>query len=234
MNPNNSRDPGGFTRLELIVLLAISIILLRLLFPTVGRFQPSKERRARTALREIVHAAEQFYQDYSEYPAVDPNRNPDVDSACGDPAALMELPNSRLFNILRALDQSPNIGHGLNPRRQNYIETKMVNDPSSPRDGFLEVASNGWETGSFYDPWGCQYNIVLDTSRDHTIQVGKYYADFANERSPQTGVGAFSLGKDKKLGSHGDRILVKNGTLSDDLVSWLHPSISNPPPAKSP
>jgi len=227
MNRKTPPHSFGFTRLELVALLVVGGVLMALIFPlTNGRIE-RPERKAQTNIRAIANAVQGYYQDYGEYPAINPTAKLELDSACGDPAALMELPNARLFNILRDVDRPPNTGHVLNPRGQKYIETLVVHDPSSPRGGFLEVATNGREAGSFYDPWGRQYNIVMDANRDGTIQVGKYYSDFANEKAPQVRVGVFSLGKDRKLGSGGDQILVKNGTLSDDHVSWLSSQTSD-------
>jgi hypothetical protein len=76
-----------------------------------------------------------------------------------------------------------------------------------------------------YDPWGQQYGIILDTNGDGRIDLSGVYSDFAGVDSNTTGaprkrVGAFSMGKDKMLGTMGDRFYRRGGELSDDVISW--------------
>jgi hypothetical protein len=60
----------------------------------------------------------------------------------------------------------------------------------------------------------------MDTNGDGVIDVSKQYGDFGGANMPRVGVGAFSLGKDGRLGKNGNN-LFRNGTdKSDDIVSW--------------
>ena len=133
----------------------------------------------------------------------------------------MDNRNATLFNTLRDIDRAPNANHIQNPKHQIYFGANAVSNPNKPKEGFLETAgAAGGTQGSFYDPWGSEYNIVIDTNSDNIIDVSKYYTDFKDENAPHVSVGAFALGKDKMLGKNGDK-QYKNGTeVSDDILSW--------------
>ena len=76
----------------------------------------------------------------------------------------------------------------------------------------------GEKRGCFFDPWGTQYNIVVDTNYDNQVEVSTWYSDIPKDESPRSGVAAFALGRDNKLGNDGNKkSLDKN---SDDIVSW--------------
>jgi prepilin-type N-terminal cleavage/methylation domain-containing protein len=224
MNRQTFRSLPGFTLIELLTVITIIAILMAMLFPFVFAIkETARQRKADQDIRVIVNAVQNFHVDYGQYPAVDPNSNPQNtgDTACGDKAAQITIDNANLFNILRDINKAPNDNHALNPRQQKYIETHVVSNPASPRDGFLEVAGGGaGVAGSWYDPWGNQYCVVIDTNGDNLIEVSKFYTDFKDEKAPRGLVGAFSLGRDQKLGKNGDQTYKKDQEYSDDRVSW--------------
>jgi len=228
MTRQTARSHTGFTLIELLTVITIIAILMAMLFPFVGSIKESaRQRKADQDIRIIVNAVQNYYVDYGQYPAMDPNPNPQNvgDTACGDKAAQITIDNANLFNILRDIDKAPNGNHALNPRQQKYIETHVVSNPQSPRDGFLEVAGGGATggggvAGSWYDPWGSQYCVVIDSNGDNVIDVSKFYTDFKDENAPRVAIGGFSLGKDKKLGKAGDQTYKKDQDYSDDRVSW--------------
>jgi len=224
MNRPSARTQSGFTLIELLTVITIIAILMAMLFPFVGQVKESaRQRKADTDIRVIVSAVKQYYVDYGQYPAMNPNPKPDDqgDTACGDKAAEMEIDNANLFNILRDIDKAPNTSHSLNPRQQKYIETHVASNAASPRDGFLETQGGGSGVqGSWYDPWGSQYNVVIDTNADNVLDMTKFYNDFKDDKAPRVDVGGFSIGKDKKLGNKGDKTYKKDTDYSDDRVSW--------------
>ena len=99
------------------------------------------------------------------------------------------------------------------------------------RSGFFDKTAKGVTPeaeldGCLYDPWGLQYGVVLDQNGDARIDLDGFYNDFAGTGAPPTGkapskrVGAFSVGKDGKLGKDGDKLFRKGTEASDDVVSF--------------
>lgn len=219
------RPPQNHTGCQWLVALAVIAVLLAMMFPiTSGPSGGGSRAKAKQDALNIVHAVEVYVTEYSEFPSPDgkahgPGTAGDV--AVGDPAAGMHLDNASLFNILRDVDRPPNANHIQNPKHQVYFGANAVSNPRRPAEGFLETASGVGVQGAFYDPWGSQYNIVLDSNGDNVLDVNEFYSDFGGvEAAPRVTVGAFSLGKDRKLGKGGDRKYKDGEAISDDLLSW--------------
>ncbi len=217
---------AAFTLIELLTVITIIAILMAMLFPMIGQAKESaRQRKADGDLRIIVQATQQYNVEYGQFPQINPNPSTTAattDDACGDKAAQMQLDNCNLFNILRDFDKTPNDGHKQNPRKVQFLEGKPVSTPSNPRDGFLDNPSAGAGVlGAWYDPWGSQYNVVIDTNADNVLDLTKFYNDFKADQAPHISVGAFSLGKDKMLGTKGDKTYKKDTEPSDDRLSWV-------------
>jgi hypothetical protein len=87
----------------------------------------------------------------------------------------------------------------------------------------LDRAGGSGSLGSFFDPWGNQYYVLIDSNYDSLLDTGIVYSDFSSEDAkPRTGVGAFSLGKDGVVGDakagRGSYRVGQNA--SDDVISW--------------
>ena len=211
--------PRAFTLIELLVVIAIISILMGLLFPVLRKVTDQARRaQAHQDLMSIVAAVKQYHTEYGTYPSVAPSA-PGGDALVGDPSAGATIDNSALMDTLRAIDRGPNVRHALNPRRIIFLEGRMAKPATEPRAGFADQAE-AKQRGSFFDPWGGQYGVVLDTDSDHTIAVAGQYGDFAGENAPRVGVGAFSMGRDGKLGTKGDARFRQGTTTSDDVISW--------------
>lgn len=225
---------SGFTLIELLTVIAIIAILMGLLFPAVNAVKENaKKVQAKNDVMQIVAAVKSYYTEYGKYPPLKApgsggaggggsNSDAAADEMIGDPASNAKENNSKLFNTLRAIPEDPNADNKLNPRRVVFFEGKAASNPDSPRAGFLDRVGgqSGGDKGSFYDPWGKQYNVVLDTNYDNLLDVSQVYTDFSDTEKPRTAVGAFSLGKDGKIGENGDGRF-RNGTkVSDDVISW--------------
>jgi type II secretory pathway pseudopilin PulG len=224
--PDLPREPRRFNAVPLLVLVVIALVLTGLFFPMIPSGGPSglaRKVKARQDALAIVHAVDAYYTEYGQYPKLDvaaTGTEDRGDEGVGDTAAGMHMDNAGLFNILRAIDRGPNAGHTQNPKRQVFFSARAVSDPRNPRDGFLESATASGVQGALYDPWGTQFNIVLDANADNTIDVHSFYPELIGDAAPRVSVGVFSLGKDKKLGKDGDRKLKIGDERSDDIVSW--------------
>lgn len=229
----------GFTLIELLTVIAIIAILMGLLFPAVNAVkEAAKKAEAKNACVGIVAAVKQYNAEYGKYPPIEvadsggSKEDADKDKIIGDKECKKALAtNNILFNILRALDKAPNDKHQLNPRKIVFFEGKSVSDPTSPRSGFLEKAkeSSGGEAdlqGCYFDPWGKQYNVIIDTNYDNVIDIDQVYddSDWKKDGRPHVGVGAFAMGKNNVIGGDKKDNLenkYRDGQkVSDDVISW--------------
>ncbi len=232
---NTSRirtEDQGFTLIELLTVIAIIAILMGLLFPAVSAVKDAaKKAEAKNACTGIVAAVKQYNAEYGKYPPLDlPAGKPGeavTDALIGDPATKAKVVNNVLFNTLRNIDAGPNKDYKLNPRKIVFLEGKAVSDPTSPRSGFLDKGGEAANLGCYFDPWGTQYNVIIDTDYNNFLDVDQVYEkdkDWAKDGRPHVGVGAFSLGKNKVIG--GDKkdklegIFRDGQKVSDDVDSW--------------
>jgi prepilin-type N-terminal cleavage/methylation domain-containing protein len=191
------RSKRAFTLIELLVVIAIIAILVGLLFPAFKAVQDQAKRtQAKNDLTQIVNAVNAFYTEYGKYPV-----------STADDTAI--IPNSTLFDVLRNMN-GVNVGNTSNPRGIVFISPPYVKDTSNPRSG---IQSTGGNIGVYYDPWGTQYQVAIDTSYDNQM-TNPYTADTGAGPNPlQQGVIAWSLGKDGVQGT-------TNFSASDDVISW--------------
>jgi prepilin-type N-terminal cleavage/methylation domain-containing protein len=211
---------AAFTLVELLTVIAIIAILMGLLFPAIAAVKENGRKvQAKNDVMQIVAAVKAYNTEYGKYPVVEETKSSENDeekeAAVGDPAADMQIKNNALFNTLRAIPEGLNANHKYNPRRVVFFEGKSVSNPVQPRAGFVEKGADDIK-GSFYDPWGKQYNVVLDSNYDNQIKVKDYYSDVKEDESPRVGVIASALGKDNKLGTNGDKKIQD----ADDVVTW--------------
>jgi len=214
---------SAFTLIELLTVIAIIAILMGLLFPAIGTIKESgRKTQAKNDVTNIVAAVKQYYTEYGKYPPlVEGVATSDDDSCVGETGAGGAADNSALFNTLRSIPDGLNTNpdYKYNPRRIVFFEGKAATDPDNPRAGFADT-EDAAKKGCFFDPWGKQYCVVIDTNYDNVIKLDKQYTDFAGTNGPRVGVAAFSLGKDNKLGTKDDKAYRKGTTNSDDVISW--------------
>ena len=203
--PQTSSRSAAFTLVELLTVIAITAILMGLLFPAIGIVKDqARKAEAKTACAGIVAAVKAYNTEYGKYPVGN------FAATTGDyKVGANNGDNTPLFNILRAKEPTPTY----NPRKIVFFEGKAVSNTTAPKSGFADTGATG---GPFYDPWGGEYGVIMDADYDNQVIVP--YTDFA---SPvQTGCVAYSMGKDGKLGNNGDSRYKSSGTPSDDVISW--------------
>jgi prepilin-type N-terminal cleavage/methylation domain-containing protein len=230
----SSSATRGFTLIELLTVIAIIGILMGLLFPVVKTVMDAvRNKQAKNDCLQIIAAVKQYHVEYGKYPEITraesgsgSSEDKVRDAVVGDEgckAKNYQGSNNNLFNILRAIDRGVNKDHALNPRRVIFFEGKAVKDKDNPRSGFVDKGDSDKE-GCFYDPWGRQYNVILDSNYDNLLDVDQIYQDSdwkANGR-PHIGVGAFSMGKDNVIGGKKtlERTYREGQNISDDVISW--------------
>ena len=219
--PQFRTSPFGFTLVELLTVIAIIAILMGLLFPAIGVVkEQARKTQAKNDVTNIVASVKQYYTEYGKYPPLtDPPAPATIDQVMGDPASGATLHNDVLFNTLRAIPDGLNTSNKYNPRKIVFFEGKSVSNPQTPRAGFVDQVGSA-EKGRFFDPWGKEYGIVIDSDYDNVISVEAQYEDFRSPQQPRVGVGAFSMGKDNTLGDNGNKTYKKSSTISDDIISW--------------
>lgn len=232
------RLSAAFTLVELLVVIAIIVILMSLLLTAVPAVkEAARKAEAKNTANMVVTAINSYYTEYARFPPTeDPNKESETTTAAddlvvGDPDMGASLPNNTVFYTLRNIPKGPNDAYISNPRKVVFYEGKAANVNSSgrARGGFFDKTSSGSnpppaEESCLFDPWGNQYGIIFDASGDDRIDMKSYYVDFTgvdeSGKAPRRKAGAFSMGKDEKLGNKGDKTY-RNGTeLSDDVVTW--------------
>jgi prepilin-type N-terminal cleavage/methylation domain-containing protein len=211
--------PAAFTLIELLVVVAIIAILVGLLFPAFKAVQnQARSTQAKNDLTQIVNAVNAFYTDYGRYPSAVTANDSCYAWQVFNPT--FQPFNSALFNELRACPAANSTCSGaatINTRQIVYISPPIVKNPATPKSGIGSTGGNASFVGNFYDPWGSQYNVEIDTNYDNTVR-NPYVALGGSGAGPDPitqGVIAWSVGPDTFVGSNDN-----NYTNSDDVISW--------------
>jgi type II secretory pathway pseudopilin PulG len=214
------RPPGtrsGLTLIEVLVIIFVVAILMGFLSPAGGSGNAARKAQTRNDLTQLAFAINAFHTDYGFYP-IDRSISRKTDAVYGYPG--WSHHNSELVNVLLAdgTDAGPNFRNAINTHQTVYLDVPLIRDPANPRSGLgtgKETNSYGVTTpGEWYDPYGAPYIVIIDANGDGVCDLGQlFYSDIP---SPHFGAAGISFGKDKKVGTNGDREF--RG--SDDIISW--------------
>jgi prepilin-type N-terminal cleavage/methylation domain-containing protein len=198
----DSRFDGGFTLIELLVVITVIAILMALLFPAFKGVQDQAKRtQAKNDVTQIVTAVNAYYTEYGKYPMAYDAADLTIDGLNGNT-------NDKLFNGLRGQDPL------VNPKNIVFISPSAAKDLANPRSG---IGGNG----QYYDPWGKPYVIRMDTTYDNLVAPNPYKANAGFQDNVNTGVIAWSFGKDLLSESVPGPANDKNtGVNDDDVISW--------------
>jgi type II secretory pathway pseudopilin PulG len=207
--------------------IAIIAILVGLLFPAFKAVQnQARSTQAKNDLTQIVNAVNAFYTDYGRYPVAAAATDTCFNWGDGACASQQRLGSQLLFNELRACTASETVScsaaAALNTRQIVYISPPIVKDPSNPKSGIATTATPGGRTGRFFDPWGSEYNVVIDSAYDSRA-INIYGPTGGGGVDPiAQGVVAWSNGPDLQVGTNSDYIYrnTTTGAQSDDVISW--------------
>lgn len=151
--------PGnqGWTRSEAVFLAGVLVVLCSVLGPAAYWWNQQRlEGQVRQDFFRILDAAEQYYQDYQQWPT-------EYSGVFGDYRYGQSLSNAEVINILRAIDGPGNQDHAQNTAQTVYLEA------SSAEQG----TSGLTDTGAYIDPWGNPYQIVVDTDLNNTCYINR-------------------------------------------------------------
>jgi prepilin-type N-terminal cleavage/methylation domain-containing protein len=215
-----SRHTRAFTLIELLVVIAIIAILVGLLFPAFKAVQnQARSTQAKNDLTQIVNAVNAFYTDYGKYPTTATGSDSCYAWQVFNPT--FQPLNAALFNELRACTAAGPTCSGpatVNTRQIVFISPPIVKNPTSPKSGICSTGGNAADVGKFYDPWGSQYNVEIDSNYDNTVR--NPYVVFGGTGAGADPVGqgviAWSNGPDTLLGGNPENTY----TNSDDVISW--------------
>lgn len=226
----------AFTLVELLVVIAIIVILMGLLLGAVPAVkEAARKTEARNTVNQVVVALNAYYTEYGKFPPTnigDDSAASQQDVIVGDSRMGASMPNNAVFYTLRNIPQGPNVDYAANPRKVVFYDGKTANVSGAgrARGGFYDRTEGGGTPGAseascLFDPWGNQYGVVMDTDGDDRIDLSSSYSDFSgvdpvSGLAPRRKAGAFSMGKDEKLGTKGDRAYRRGSEKSDDVVSW--------------
>jgi type II secretory pathway pseudopilin PulG len=209
--------------MEILVAVVVIFVLAALVPVTFdGLREVCRRGKEATVIRSIVNAVKSFENDYGTPPLLTlPRNEKEKFIFVGDPRSGALQSNAALFDVLRAIPRGVNANHGLNPRRQKYFEESKATDPSNPRDGFCDGSEfPNTIQGRLLDKHGSEYCVVMDTSKEGVLDISGIYTDLTDPI--RYGVIAFGLGKDRWLGTAGDRRfrIPKSNAPPGDVVSW--------------
>ena len=228
----------AFTLIELLVVIAIIAVLVGLLFPAFAAVrEQAKKVTAHNDATQIVAAIKSYQSEYQKFPVITTGTQ---DSYFGQETtaptgATIIGTNDVLIDVLRYntgnAANSTTVGT-LNPRGVPFLDPRSVPNPSQPTGGVVPNTAASSETskvGAWYDAWGSQYNILVNTSYSNSLN--NPYTDSPGGTTLGSTVLVYAYGKNGTLGggpvgqNAGPSFSSEPGTNgvfrgSGDVISW--------------
>jgi prepilin-type N-terminal cleavage/methylation domain-containing protein len=210
------RSPGGgFTLMELLVVIAMIAILIGIGYPSfISILEQARKTQAKNEVQQIVTAVNAFYTEYGHYPLVTADTTINGTSTPS---------NADLFYTLRAVSGGANLNNAVNTRAIVFIQAPISKTGTK---GGIDSRIGSPTIGVWYDPWGSPYNVMIDGSYDN--QLTNPYADAPGGATLYLGVIIWSFGKNGALGggaaapgfSAAEPGTAGNFNNSGDVISW--------------
>ena len=208
-----------------VVILIIGTLAALLLTAASRVVDRAKKTQAKNDLTQIVTAVSAYYTEYGKYPVTVISTTTDAFFGTGTtPAGCTSYgTNDKLFNVLRSYTGGSDSASvtALNPRQIVFISPKVS---ANARGG---IGADNW----YYDPWGTQYAVALDTTYNNALGTANPYSDTDGSAGPsplQLGIIAYSYGRNGGIGGGaavGPGFASESGTAakfkgSSDILSW--------------
>jgi prepilin-type N-terminal cleavage/methylation domain-containing protein len=218
------RTKDAFTLIEMIVVILIIATLTALFVGAASStFDRARRALAKNDVTQIVTAVNAFYTEYGRYPVTvtDPTKDAFFGAGATPAGSISYSNNNVLFNVLRNITTDPN-AVALNPRQIVFLSPGGAKNTVPPRGG---IATDN----RFYDPWGSQYAILIDTNYDNTVTNPYSDVDGSAGTVPlRVGAIAYSFGKNGQLGGGAalsSSFTAESGSVgqfkgSSDVYSW--------------
>jgi prepilin-type N-terminal cleavage/methylation domain-containing protein len=226
MNLFNKRNPAAFTLIEMIVVILIIATLTALFMgAATSVFDRARRTQAKNDVIQIATAVNAFYTEYGRYPVTVTDPTKDAFFGAGaTPAGSTAYPpgNVVLLNVLRNITTDSN-AVALNPRQIVFLSPGGAKPTVPPRGGIATTDN------CYYDPWGSQYAILIDTNYDNTLTNPYSDADGSAGTNPlRFGAVVYSFGKNGALGggaAANSSFSPESGVAgqfkgSSDILSW--------------
>jgi prepilin-type N-terminal cleavage/methylation domain-containing protein len=223
----NKRNSAAFTLIEMIVVMLIIATLTALFMgAATSVFDRARRTQAKNDVIQIATAVNAFYTEYGRYPVQITSTTTDAFFGTGStPSGSTGYgTNDFLIDVLRnnTTGSHAALVATLNPRQITFLSPGGAKNTVPPRGG-IATADN-----CYYDPWGSQYAIVIDTNYDNAITNPYSDSDGSAGTTPlRFGAVAYSYGKNGALGggSASSPYTPEAGSAgvfkgSSDILSW--------------
>ncbi len=237
--PQKPKKPAkAFTLIELLVVILIIAILISLLFPAFSAVRESaRKTQARNDMTQIISAIKSYQVEYQKYPVILSGTQDAYfgqESTAPNDSTIVGT-NDVLFDVLRyntANAANSTTIASLNPRGVPFLDAKIVSNSSQPTGGVVPntaTSSTLSKVGAWYDPWGSQYNVLINTSLSNYLN--NPYTDTPGGSTIGTSVLVYAYGKNGALGGGavssgaGASFTTEPGSAgvfkgSGDVISW--------------
>jgi prepilin-type N-terminal cleavage/methylation domain-containing protein len=222
------RTKDAFTLIEMIVVILIIATLTALFVGAAANtFDRARRALAKNDVTQIVTAVNAFYTEYGRYPVTvtDPTKDAFFGAGATSAGSISYSNNDVLFNVLRNITTDPN-AVALNPRQIVFLSPGGAKSTTPPRGG---ISQNVGSVGQYFDPWGSQYAVLIDTNYDNTLTNPYSDLDGSAGTVPlRVGAVAYSFGKNGQLGGGAalsSSFTAESGSVgqfkgSSDVYSW--------------
>jgi prepilin-type N-terminal cleavage/methylation domain-containing protein len=191
---------SAFTLIEMIVVMLIIATLAALLMGgATSAFDRARRTQAKNDVIQITTAVNAFYTEYGRYPVTvtDPTKDAFFGSGAIPAGYTNYTGNDVLFNVLRNITTDAN-ALALNPRQIVFLSPGGAKNTTPPRGGISQSVGS---VGQYFDPWGSQYAVLIDTNYDNTLTNPYSDTDGSAGTTPlRFGAVAYSFGKNGALG----------------------------------
>ena len=176
------------SRPETAIIAGLVIILISIILPAIRWTHiQGNLRMVKADMQALIEASRLFYTDYGIWPCKNVVEE-------GDFRYGQEVPNREVMNVLRSISGPGNEKDAVNPKHVVFIEF----GPYQPGVSGLS------DQGDILDPWGIQYQIVLDTDLNTVCDI----PDSLHGAGIPGGIVIWSCGPDRVSDT------------PDDILSW--------------